>query len=64
MLRKIGLVSLAVAGLVLVGCSCCKAKTIAVKERKSCGGCKLVYEDGSPAECCKTWKKPACNRCK
>ncbi len=39
-------------------CDQCKIKVIPVPQaKKSCNNCNLVYEDGSPADCCRTVTK-------
>lgn len=38
-------------------CGCGTAKTIEVKQKKSCNKCNLVFEDGTPAPCCRTVTK-------
>ena len=72
-MKMFAMLALAAATLVFAGCSSscggcqakkekkcdqCKIKVIPVKEKKkSCDNCNLVYEDGTPADCCRTVTK-------
>ena len=70
-MKMFAMLALAAATLVFAGCSSscgcqapkekkcdqCKIKVIPVKEKKSCNTFNLVYEDGTPADCCRTVTK-------